>query len=126
MRRRFPSLVGGLTPTPREKPRLTGRDWITGEKRLFFLRGSLTHQWCPSEIDLMKPYRNRSGDAGIVAYDYGRDWIQLQFAGGKIYEYTASGVGAVNVKKMMQLADSGDGLTTFVNTHPRIKDGYSR
>ena len=74
----------------------------------------------------MKSYRNRSGDAGVVAYDYGLDWIQLQFAGGKVYEYTASGVGVENLEAMKQLADSGHGLTTFINTHPNVKDGYSR
>lgn len=74
----------------------------------------------------MKPYVNRGGDAGIVAYDYGVDWIHLQFVGGKVYEYTAGLIGAENLETMKQLADAGDGLTTFVNTHPEVKNGYSR
>ena len=74
----------------------------------------------------MKPYGNRNGDSGVIAYDYGRDWIRLRFVGGNVYQYTARGIGAANLKTMKRLADSGDGLTTFVNTHPDIKNSYSR
>ncbi len=74
----------------------------------------------------MKPYRHPDGEAGVVAYDYGGDWIKLQFAGGRIYEYTERSIGAGNLRAMKRLADSGRGLTTFVNTHPRVKNGYVR
>lgn len=74
----------------------------------------------------MKRYRNRSSDAGVVAYDYGHDWIDLRFEGGRIYRYTAKTIGGVNLATMKTLADSGDGLTTFVNTHPEVKNGFSR
>lgn len=74
----------------------------------------------------MKPYRNRSGDAGVVAYDYGAGWIDLQFAGGRIYRYTASGIGTADLETMKKLADAGEGLTTFVNTHSHVKNGYAR
>ena len=48
----------------------------------------------------------------------------LQFVGGKVYEYTAGSVGPTNLKTMKRLADDGEGLTTFINTHPEVKDGY--
>ena len=75
----------------------------------------------------MKPYRHRGGEAGVVAYDYGVDWIRLQFAGSsRIYEYPRGRIGAVNLGVMKRLADAGRGLTTFVNTRPRVKNGYAR
>ena len=74
----------------------------------------------------MSPYQNRGADGGIVAYEYGSDWIRLQFVGGKIYEYSASKIGVANLQTMKRLADAGDGLTTFVNLHPEVKNGYSR
>jgi hypothetical protein len=74
----------------------------------------------------MRPYQNRSGDAGVVAYDYGPDWIRLKFARGHTYEYTAGNVGPADLETMKRLADSGDGLTTFINQHPSVKNGYSR
>jgi hypothetical protein len=74
----------------------------------------------------MKPYGNRRRKSGVTAYKYGLDWIRLQFAGGRTYTYTANGVGPENLEAMKRLADSGVGLTTFINTHPDIKGGYSR
>ena len=73
----------------------------------------------------MKPYGNRSGKAGVIAYEYGPDWIRLQFASGDTYNYTTGSIGAANLKRMKRLADSGEGLTTFINTHPDVKEGYS-
>lgn len=72
----------------------------------------------------MKPYRNRSGDSGVIAYEHGAGWIRLRFTGGSEYEYTESSIGAENLETMKHLADSGDGLTTFINTHPEVKNGY--
>jgi hypothetical protein len=69
----------------------------------------------------MKPYGNRSGNSGVVAYDNGSDWISLQFVDGGKYKYRASNVGLDNLKTMKRLADSGQGLMTFINTHPSIR-----
>lgn len=74
----------------------------------------------------MKPYQNLSGDSGIRAYEYGPDWIQIQFEHGGTYKYTSSGIGAANLKTLKRLANSGDELNTFINSHPAVKDGYSR
>ena len=74
----------------------------------------------------MKPYANLSGDSGISAYEYGSDWIHIQFVHGGTYEYTSSSVGAANLETLKRLADSGDELNTFINTTPSVKKGYSR
>ncbi len=75
----------------------------------------------------MKPYANRSHDAGVAAYDYTRDSIRLRFARDRrVYTYHAHTIGRSNLATMKRLADAGDGLTTFINTHPKIRDGYTR
>ncbi|ACB77153.1 hypothetical protein [Opitutus terrae] len=74
----------------------------------------------------MKRYRNAVGDSGVVAYDYGTDWIRLQFSRGKPYTYRAAKIGRANLETMKRLADAGDGLTTFINTHPKVRNGYLR
>jgi hypothetical protein len=77
-------------------------------------------------IATMKRYGNRSQRAGVIAYEYGATWIRLQFAGGEIYEYPARKVGSANLKKMKRYADEGEGLTTFINKNPEVKNGYVR
>jgi hypothetical protein len=73
----------------------------------------------------MQPYRNHSGEAGVIAYEYGEDWIRLRFIRGSSYTYSAAHIGKANVIKMKKLADAGKGLTTFINRHPEVKNGYS-
>jgi len=72
----------------------------------------------------MKPYRDRNGDSGIAAYQYGDDWIEIQFKTGRVYRYTASSVGRSHLSTMKNLADSGDGLNAYINTNPDVKKGY--
>lgn len=72
----------------------------------------------------MRPYRNTGGDSGVLAYDYGNDWILVQFRDGTVYEYTSSSAGQSNIDVMKRLADAGNGLNSFINT--RVKKGYSR
>jgi hypothetical protein len=74
----------------------------------------------------MKSYRDVDGDSGVSAYEYGNDWIRVQFKHGGIYEYRASSIGAAHLSTMKRLADSGAGLTTYINTNPEVKMGYSQ
>jgi hypothetical protein len=50
----------------------------------------------------------------------------VKFAHGLTYKYTASKVGVGELETMKRLADSGEGLTTFINQNPAVKNGYSR
>ena len=68
-------------------------------------------------------YHNRSGDSGVVAYEWGSDWIRVQFTGGHVYEYTHESAGRKNVATMKRLAESGSGLSTFIST--AVKSQYS-
>ena len=71
-------------------------------------------------------YRKLSGEAGVQAYAHGPGWIHLQFVRGGTYEYTSRSVGRANLQKMKRLAHAGEGLTTFINQHPEVKNGYAR
>jgi len=73
----------------------------------------------------VKAYLNQSNDAGILAYEYGSDWIRIRFSNGEIYEYTSARIGRANLNRMKRLAEIGDGLTTFINTHATVREGYS-
>ena len=73
----------------------------------------------------MKTYIDIDGDSGISAYDYGDNCIRVQFSHGGIYEYHSSKIGSSHIATMKRLADSGDRLNTYINTHPKVKKGYS-
>lgn len=73
----------------------------------------------------MKPYKDINNDSGIAAYDYGQDWIRIQFKSGGTYEYRSSELGSAHIDAMKRLADSGDGLNSYINTSPDVKNGYS-
>jgi hypothetical protein len=74
----------------------------------------------------VKGYGDNNGDSGILAYEYGDDWIRVQFKHGGTYVYQASDIGSAHLNMMKRLADSGTGLTTYINMHPEVRDGYSR
>ena len=67
----------------------------------------------------MKPYANLGGNSGVVAYENGPDFIKVQFSDGSIYPYTYASAGADNIECMKQLAESGHGLNSFINTNVR-------
>lgn len=67
----------------------------------------------------MKTYKDIDGDSGVVAYEYGADFIRVQFSTGAIYLYTYNSASRQNIEKMKQLADGGDGLNAFINTTVR-------
>jgi hypothetical protein len=73
----------------------------------------------------MKTYKDIGGDSGVVAYDYGDDWISVQFKNGNTYEYRSSAIGSSHLSTMKSLADSGDGLNAYINKNSEVKKGYS-
>jgi hypothetical protein len=72
----------------------------------------------------MKSYANVDGDSNVTAYEYGDNWIRVKFSDGSIYEYTHSSAGQHNIDTMKRLADSGDGLNSFIMRN--VKKSYSR
>lgn len=73
----------------------------------------------------MKAYRDINGDSGITAYEYGDDWIRVQFKYGGTYEYRASVIGFAHLNTMKQMADAGDGLNAYINKNLDVKKGFS-
>lgn len=63
---------------------------------------------------LVRIYKNLDGDSGIVRFDYGSDWIEIEFRGGSLYRYTNASAGSGNIDEMKRLADLGDGLNSFI------------
>jgi len=73
----------------------------------------------------MNTYKDINGDSGVIAYEYGDDWIRVQFKHGGIYEYRSSVIGSVHLNTMKRLADSGDGFNAYINTNQDVKKGSS-
>lgn len=67
----------------------------------------------------MHRYRNLSGHSGVVAYEIGRDFIAVRFAGGDTYRYTHAKPGRTQVEAMKALALAGRGLSTYISRHVR-------
>lgn len=67
----------------------------------------------------MKKYRGKDGDSGIEAYACGPGWIEVRFRRGGTYRYDSRHPGAGHVLQMQRLAESGDGLNTYINQFVR-------
>ncbi len=63
----------------------------------------------------MQRYKNLGGDSGIDAYEIAPGSITVRFSDGKNYRYTDASAGADSVRRMQELADSGQGLNEFIN-----------
>jgi hypothetical protein len=70
----------------------------------------------------MERYRNLDGDAGVAAYEIGRDYIRVRFVEGAVYRYTVASAGLQAIEEMKALARAGKGLTTFISRH--VHDAY--
>ena len=71
----------------------------------------------------MENYMNLSGKSGVIAYEIGGDFIKVKFRGGSIYTYTYKISGCIQVDTMKHLAESGEGLSTFISRE--VKKNYA-
>ena len=62
----------------------------------------------------MKHYANFGGNSNVVSFEYGETYITIQFGSRRPYTYSYESAGKVNIDTMKQLADSGQGLNSFV------------
>lgn len=62
----------------------------------------------------MKPYGNKGGGSGVIAYEIEPDAIVIQFTKGT-YRYTYERPGQFEVEKMKRLAKSGEGLASYIS-----------
>lgn len=65
----------------------------------------------------MKPYGRGDHTSGVIAYDYGADYICLRFSEGYDYTYTWDSCSRVHVQNMKALANQGKGLMAYLNRH---------
>jgi hypothetical protein len=72
----------------------------------------------------MTRYKNLSGRAGIIAYAIYDDWIDVTFADGTVYRYSDIKPGIHHVERMKELAEEGEGLTTYINQN--VRENYER
>ena len=66
-------------------------------------------------------YANRSGRSGVVFYEVGPGWIQIYFKDGACYLYTIESAGKEIIDKMIELAEAGIGLNSFISRVVRKK-----
>ena len=65
----------------------------------------------------MKPYGSGDHVSGVIAFDYGTDYICLRFSEGYDYTYTWDSCSRVHVQNMKALANQGKGLMAYLNRH---------
>jgi hypothetical protein len=67
-----------------------------------------------------------NANSGISAYGWGSDYIVIQFTSGDAYTYTVSDtITQEEIDTLINLANSGRGLNTYINKHQNIKTGFS-
>ena len=67
----------------------------------------------------MQPYGGHHKKHGVQAYEIGPESIDIEFGSGWVYRISYHKPGPNRVEHMKQLAESGQGLTTFINKHVR-------
>lgn len=72
----------------------------------------------------MKQYKCISGNSGVSGYQLEVDHIDIMFQDGRLYTYSYRIAGRDHVEKMKDLAESGQGLTTYINKY--VSELYDR
>ena len=71
----------------------------------------------------MERYRNSGGDSGVSSYEIGADYIKVKFSGTpRTYTYSYRKAGSSHVENMKKLAQSGNGLNSYINRY--VKNLY--
>lgn len=65
----------------------------------------------------MAQYGGRAKSHGVVRYELGPDSIDVEFTSGWVYHFSYQKPGPLRVERMKELAESGHGLSTFINKH---------
>lgn len=67
-------------------------------------------------VENMPKYKDLDRDSGVRRYEYGPDWIEVEFERGSIrtYRYTYLSAGSTHIEEMKRLADLGEGLNAYI------------
>lgn len=63
----------------------------------------------------MIEYANLGGDSAVTSYEIAPESITVAFRRGGTYLYTYDSAGASNIEQMKSLAQTGEGLGSFIN-----------
>ena len=74
----------------------------------------------------MRHYGGHTRKHGVLAFDIQPDAIDVEFTSGWVYHFSYQKPGAPRVERMKQLAESGHGLSTFINRHVRNRYEFRR
>lgn len=72
----------------------------------------------------MEHYRNLGGNSGVLAYENGSNFIRVQFSDRSIYLYTYESTGPQDIENMKSLANSGQGLNSYIST--KVKKRFAK
>ncbi|MCG6169731.1 hypothetical protein [Leptospira sanjuanensis] len=72
----------------------------------------------------MEYYKDLDNDSSISGYDIGPDSITIYFKSGGAYLYTYQSAGSSNIEQMKRLAQSGEGLNSYIMKF--VKNNYAR
>lgn len=74
----------------------------------------------------MRQYGGHPRKHGVLAFEAQPDAIDVEFTSGWVYRFSYEKTGALRVERMKQLAESGHGLSTFINRHVRNRYEFRR
>ena len=74
----------------------------------------------------MRHYGAHTRQHGVLAFEVQPDAIDVEFTSGWVYRFSYEKTGALRVERMKQLAESGHGLSTFINRHVRNRYEFRR
>ncbi len=74
----------------------------------------------------MRHYGAHTRKHGVSAFDIQPDAIEVEFTSGWVYRFSYEKTGAPRVEQMKHLAESGHGLSTFINRHVRNRYEFRR
>ncbi len=71
---------------------------------------------------IVKKYKNLSGNSGVLKYEIFTEHIIIQFKSQGSYYFSYKNPGQVHVEKMKDLAEKGQGLSTYISKY--VKNNY--
>ncbi len=73
----------------------------------------------------MNIYKDIDNDSGVSSYNYGSDYIEVEFKDSSVYLYNYSKPGKQHIEEMKRLANQGDGLNFYITKYVK-KNYYSK
>ena len=72
----------------------------------------------------MPHYANLSGNSGVASYEIESDSIAVTFRSGATYLYNYDAPGRDDVERMKELAEAGQGLSTYISQN--VKKNFAQ